>query len=206
MGLTKLGALALNYIRTADKSHIIMTKTQNLKNLNFSNLKYSPLKNLNDIGYHGSPAKFDFFDVCKIGSGEGAAKRGIGFYFYRNKKHAPFFANICSNDIPIHFGNSVKIDNPTPHIYTITGFSKLNLKQVSKIEARSIARNQELFEKNNPLIDGIELPSTEICVFPKSINKLSIKYRDELDDFIMMNRKYKFREWTTNPARLKKFI
>ena len=67
----------------------------------------------------------------------------------------------------------------------------LNLKKVSLLEARSIAKTQRFFESENPLVDGIELPKGEICVFPKSVSKLKIKYRDELEDF-SVGFEYKF--------------
>ena len=40
------------------------------------------------VAYHGSPAKFDKFDISKLGTGEGAQVYGHGMYFAENKKVA----------------------------------------------------------------------------------------------------------------------
>lgn len=155
-----------------------------------------------NIAYHGSPRDFDVFDVSKIGTGEGCSKRGKGLYLFRTKKFAPFFANIKSPDAPPHLGRSTKLENPNPTIYTVCNLKNLNLKQVSLLESKQIARNQQEFEKLNPHIDGIELPSTEICVFPKSVEKLSILQKSSLLDFVKINRDYPFREWTIDKVKL----
>jgi len=41
--------------------------------------------------YHGSPHKFDKFDISKIGTGEGAAAYGHGLYFAENPALAEFY-------------------------------------------------------------------------------------------------------------------
>lgn len=151
-----------------------------------------------NLAYHGSPYSFDFFDCTKIGLGEGCAKRGKGLYLYRTPKYAPFFANIKSKDAPPHIGYGRKLDNPTPTVYTVTGVDSLNLKQVSPKEAKAIARNQSEFEAIFPDIDGIELPSTEICVFPQGIEKLVISLKQSLSDFITAHPNYPFRQWSIN--------
>ena len=178
-----------------------------LKNLKTETLFYnSTLLKSDDIAYHGSPFKFNAFDCSKIGQGEGFSKRGRGLYLHRLRKFAPYYANIRSKDAPMHLGSTKKLENPAPHVYTVSGLKKLNLKQVSEVEAKAIAREQHYFELENPLVDGLELSSGEICVFPKAVSKLRIKYRDELEDFVMMNRNYPFRQWTTDKQRLEKFI
>lgn len=207
MVITKLAALALNYVRTAGKSSILLTRMQKLKNLKTEKLFYnSAIQKSGDIAYHGSPFKFDAFDCSKIGQGEGFSKRGRGLYIHRLKKFVPYYANIRSKDAPIHLGSTKKLENPAPHVYTVSGLKKLNLKQVSEVEAKAIARGQQYFELENPIVDGLELSSGEICIFPKAVSKLKIKYRDELEDFVMMNRTYPFRQWTTDKKRLEKFI
>lgn len=40
------------------------------------------------VAYHGSPAKFDKFDISKLGTGEGAQVFGHGMYFAENPKVA----------------------------------------------------------------------------------------------------------------------
>ena len=207
MVITKLAALTLNYVRTAGKSSILLTRVPKLKNLKTETLVYnSTLLKSDDIAYHGSPFKFNAFDCSKIGQGEGFSKRGRGLYLHRLRKFAPYYANIRSKDAPMHLGSTKKLENPAPHVYTVSGLKKLNLKQVLEVEAKAIAREQHYFELENPLVDGLELSSGEICVFPKAVSKLRIKYRDELEDFVMMNRNYPFRQWTTDKQRLEKFI
>ena len=61
---------------------------------------------------------------------------------------------------------------------------------------------QENFERNYPDVDGIEMPNGEICVFPKAVDKLKIKYIDKLEDFITLNRGFPFRVWTTDKSKL----
>lgn len=157
------------------------------------------------IAYHGSPYSFSAFDMTKIGTGEGFGKRGKGLYLYRTPKFAPFFANIKSADAPPHLGCGEKIANPKPTVYTVSGLDKLNLKRVSPKEAKEIARNQAEFETKYPDIDGIELPSTEICIFPKSVNKLFMKSKEKLEEFLDKRKGYPFRTWTTDKAKLDKY-
>lgn len=207
MVITKLAAFTLNCVRTSGKSSILLTRMPKLKNLKTEKLFYnSAILESGDIAYHGSPFKFDAFDCSKIGQGEGFSKRGRGLYIHRLKKFAPYYANIRSKDAPMHLGSTKKLENPAPHVYTVSGLKKLKLKQVSEVEAKAIAREQQYFELENPLVDGLELSSGEICIFPKAVSKLKIKYRDELEDFVMMNRTYPFRPWTTDKKRLEKFI
>ena len=49
-----------------------------------------------NVAYHGSPFLFDFFDIAKIGNGEGMNKYCKGLYLARTKRIAPFYANIRS--------------------------------------------------------------------------------------------------------------
>jgi hypothetical protein len=46
--------------------------------------------------YHGTPYVFDKFDMSKIGSGEGNAKFGYGFYFADNIETATWYAKELS--------------------------------------------------------------------------------------------------------------
>jgi hypothetical protein len=49
---------------------------------------------LGATAFHGSPYKFDKFDVNKIGSGEGAQMYGHGLYFAESPKVAKYYSNI----------------------------------------------------------------------------------------------------------------
>ena len=157
------------------------------------------------IAYHGSPYSFSAFDATKVGTGEGFGKRGKGIYLFRTPKFAPYFANIKSADAPIHLGSNKKLANPKPTIYTVNNIDKLNIKKVSLIDSKVIARNQADFEAKYPDVDGIELPSTEICIFPKSVNKLFIQKKEKLEEFLEPRKGYPFRAWTTDKNKLDKF-
>lgn len=157
------------------------------------------------IAYHGSPYSFSAFDATKIGTGEGFGKRGKGLYLFRTPKFAPFFANIKSADAPPHLGCGGKLANPEPTVYTVSGLDKLNLKKVSLRDAKEIARNQAEFEVKYPEVDGIELPSTEICIFSKSVNKLYIQSKEKLEEFLESKKGYPFRTWTTDKNKLDRF-
>ncbi len=156
-----------------------------------------------DVAYHGSPFKFDSFDSNKIGTGEGINKYSKGLYLFRTKKIAPFYANIRSKDAPIHIGNTAKLENPKPTIYTVGGLKDLKLKTVTPKEAKAIGKNQATFEKEFSNIDGLELDDGQIIVFPKSIDKLRIDKRQELLEFVKENKSYPFRSWTTDIEKLK---
>lgn len=56
--------------------------------------------------YHGSPHKFDAFDLSKIGTGEGAQAYGHGLYFAENPKVAGSYREALSR-------NQVPLENPT---------------------------------------------------------------------------------------------
>lgn len=47
--------------------------------------------------YHGSPHKFDQFDMSKIGTGEGAQAYGHGLYFADNPKTAEYYSDALSD-------------------------------------------------------------------------------------------------------------
>ena len=49
------------------------------------------------VAFHGSPYKFDKFDLSKIGTGEGAQTFGHGLYFAENPETAEFYKNTLSH-------------------------------------------------------------------------------------------------------------
>lgn len=154
-----------------------------------------------DIAYHGSPFNFDKFDASKIGTGEGLNKYGCGLYLDRCKKKIPFYANIRSADAPIHIGCTAPLKDAQPTVYTVSGLKNLKLKRVSPIEAKKIRLQQTEFEINNPEIDGLEL-SNQVVIFPKSIEKLNIAAKQDVIDFVIQNKNYPFRTWTTDQTKL----
>ena len=209
--LKNLSQKICKYTQLVEKENILFTKPTTFKNINAIKLNFADkigecipiLDNTNpDIAYHGSPFNFNFFDANKIGSGEGISKRGKGLYLHRSKRLAPFYANIRSKDAPPHIGCNDALNITNPHIYATSGINSLNLKQVSEHEAKNIAKIQSQFETTNPHIDGLELKSGEICIFPNSIPKLHIKKKDSLESFVSENKGFDFREWTTDKSRL----
>ena len=204
--MDKLGVNLVKYcadwIKTGGKSFVKKTVPFNKKSKLFYNHPNAEIKP--DIAYHGSPFNFDFFDASKLGSGEGLNKYGSGLYITRTKKLSPFYANIRSKDAPLHFGNTKKLDNPQPTIYTISGLKNMKFKQVSNIEAKFIRKTQNDFETKYPQFDGLELDN-QIVVFPKSLNKLKIDKKQNLKEFINENKGYPFRVWTTERNKLELF-
>jgi len=150
-----------------------------------------------DIAYHGTPYNYESFDPSKIGSGEGASKRGKGIYFNRSKRLAPYFANINSEDSPIHIGtgksrvDKSKID---PQIIEVSGINNLNLKKGSSRDISAYAKNQNEFVKRG--FDGFETERGEITVFPESIDKITIKSKLPIKEFVDKNKNIEFREWS----------
>lgn len=50
--------------------------------------------------FHGSPHKFDKFDMSKIGTGEGAQAYGHGLYFAENPATAGYYKDVLSQTLP----------------------------------------------------------------------------------------------------------
>ena len=90
----------------------------------------------------------------------------------------------------------------SPTVYTVQGIDKLNIKLCGGREAIKIKQSQAAFQSQNPHIDGIELLNGEITIFPESIHKLSIARKDNVIDFVKMNKNHNFKEWTTDTVKL----
>ena len=155
-----------------------------------------------NVAYHGSPFLFGFFDVAKIGNGEGMNKYCKGLYLARTKRIAPFYANIRSKDAPLHFGSTQALEQTTPTVYTVGNIDSLNLKLCTPREAKNLRSIQAEFQSQHPEIDGIELLNGEITVFPESVNKLSIIDRKGVVEFVKDNKNCVFREWTTDANKI----
>lgn len=59
--------------------------------------------------YHGSPHKFDEFDIRKIGTGEGAQAYGRGLYFAENEDVARAYKRNLAGGLVDREGNSVRL-------------------------------------------------------------------------------------------------
>lgn len=155
-----------------------------------------------NVAWHGSPFSFDFFDITKIGNGEGMNKYCNGLYLSRTKRIAPFYANIRSKDAPIHFGSAKPLGNSAPTVYKVENIDNLNLKLCTTLEAKKLKKVQAEFQRQHPEIDGIELLNGEITVFPESVYKLNITDKKDVVEFVKMNKEYPFREWTTDLEKI----
>ena len=155
-----------------------------------------------NVAYHGSPFLFDFFDVAKIGNGEGMNKYCKGLYLARTKRIAPFYANIRSKDAPLHFGSTKALEQTTPTVYTVDNINSLNLKLCTPRDAKNLKAIQAEFQLQHPEIDGIELLNGEITVFPQSAHKLNIVDKKGVVNFVKDNKDCSFREWTTDKSKM----
>ena len=77
------------------------------------------MQKINDVGlagmtvFHGSPYKFDKFDMGKIGTGEGAQAYGHGLYFAENPKVANEYAEKLTNPEVLFGGKKLnEINDP----------------------------------------------------------------------------------------------
>ncbi|MFA6378608.1 MAG: hypothetical protein WCX16_02370, partial [Candidatus Omnitrophota bacterium] len=144
------------------------------------------------VAYHGSPSNFENFDEKFIGSGEGPAMAGKGFYFSTGKRLAPFYANIQSSDAPMHLGTGKpkpgQIIDPT--IYTLN----LENTKLREVPNRSTAKKLQA-ELQKQGYDGVKIGS-EIVIYSTAANKIKILKKDTIDGFVKKNPSVEFRSWT----------
>lgn len=134
--------------------------------------------------YHGSPVKFDKFDTSFIGSGEGGSKamKGINLWPDDSFRAAPKFANIRSSDAPLHLGRASKeiAGELNPTIYKVQGRG-LNLYKGTTSKGLD---QQDLVKQG---YDGFT-NNTQYTIFPESVNKLKIKQKYSIPEFINKNK------------------
>jgi hypothetical protein len=93
------------------------------------------------IAYHGSPAKFDKFDISKLGTGEGQQVYGHGMYFAENPKVAEGYRqNLAGGNDPYTYewqGNKYEQGNkpdPVTHALALSYHQGTNTaKRIAKI-------------------------------------------------------------------------
>ena len=92
--------------------------------------------------YHGSPYKFDKFDISKIGSGEGNQVYGHGLYFAEHPEVAQSYKNMepSANVSPRRTLNGVELQPNTPEYHAATLLSRngMTINQAKKDVARWI--------------------------------------------------------------------
>ena len=71
--------------------------------------------------WHGSPHKFEEFDLSKVGSGEGAQAYGHGMYFAENPEVAKGYKKVLTEK---GRGSLYKVDIPDEHIATMMDWDK----------------------------------------------------------------------------------
>ena len=71
--------------------------------------------------WHGSPHKFDQFDISKVGTGEGAQSYGHGMYFAENPEVAKGYKKALTEK---GRGSLYKVDIPDEHIATMMDWDK----------------------------------------------------------------------------------
>lgn len=103
--LTNAGLFALGALPAIPSLAYLMNQGGNLAN---PALRYAAAKGQSGIiGYHGSPHKFDKFDLGKIGTGEGAQAYGHGLYFAESPGVAKGYRDSLSDLTILHNGNPV---------------------------------------------------------------------------------------------------
>lgn len=77
--------------------------------------------------FHGTPHKFDKFDLSKVGTGEGAKAYGHGLYFAEN----PAVANQYAQKLG---GSTMKVDIPDEHIAKMLDWNKPLRQQPESVQ------------------------------------------------------------------------
>ena len=112
---------------------------------------------LGKIVYHGSPHKFDAFDMSKIGTGEGAQAYGHGLYFAEN----PGVASTYTGGAGDVYGMSVKRDNGKYHAAAFS-HSDPKFRKESYFDAESDA-NKWIREQSGGSLYKVDLPDEQIA-------------------------------------------
>jgi hypothetical protein len=81
--------------------------------------------------WHGSPHKFEKFDISKLGTGEGAQSYGHGMYFAENPSVAKQYKKTLSEKGK---GNLYKVDIPDEHIPYMLDWDKPLHEQSSEVK------------------------------------------------------------------------
>ena len=121
-----------------------------------SALNFGPAM-LGKIVYHGSPHKFDAFDMSKIGTGEGAQAYGHGLYFAEN----PGVASTYTGGAGDVYGMSVKRDNGKYHAAAFS-HSDPKFRKESYFDAESDA-NKWIREQSGGSLYKVDLPDDQMA-------------------------------------------
>jgi len=79
--------------------------------------------------YHGSPHKFDKFDMSKIGTGEGKQQQGVGLYFAESKDVGQKYADRLADMHGKNEGNLYKVDLPDDAVSKFANYETSFMQQ-----------------------------------------------------------------------------
>ena len=150
-----------------------------------SALNFGPAM-LGKIVYHGSPHKFDAFDMSKIGTGEGAQAYGHGLYFAEN----PGVASTYTGGAGDVYGMSVKRDNGKYHAAAFS-HSDPKFRKESYFDAESDA-NKWIREQSGGSLYKVDLPDEHIAKmldWDKPLSQQSKEVRGVLQSMMTKARK-----------------
>ena len=184
--VTDIAAVPLTIGRMASKQVVknigrkIFKKESNLLSKTISPIVESQVKKSTPY-YHGSPWNWDTYDPSTIGKAEGLSLRGKGLNLSERPNISAKFANIASDDAPIHIGRGVSKGDKTinPTVYEFTPKEQLNFKQVSGREARKIDQQKLLDEGYH----GIRTED-QVTVFPEHVNKLNMSKKSTIQQHL----------------------
>ena len=89
-----------------------------------------------------------FYKMSKLFIKGQSLRLKIFILYIGKRRNYLVIANIKSPDAPLHLGVSKPLNNPNPHVYTVSGLKSMNLKKVSLADSKNISRMQENFERN----------------------------------------------------------
>lgn len=115
-------------------------------------LDWGPMGMIGHTVFHGSPHRFNKFDMSKIGTGEGAQAYGHGLYFAESPEVAKsYLVNAKSQKSPEFMARSYMQDYPSPQEAIIGAKERLNrlLKNGDTQEAAFQAKVVKSIETGN---------------------------------------------------------
>lgn len=132
--------------------------------------------------FHGSPHKFEKFDLGSIGTGLGAQAHGWGLYFAENKEvAAEYRRKLTKSSSPYTVVYDGKIDEKITNILSrsLSGPELYAMASGKKIDLQSsIARSIEAYSRDNKRIDKL------ISILQEQINKIEDNPKISITKFL----------------------
>lgn len=128
------------------------------------------------IGYHGSPHKFEKFDMGKIGTGEGSQAYGHGLYFAENRAVANDYAQNLAAKSGAGGPNLYKVDIPDESIGKMLDWDKPVSAQSEHVKA---ALKNVFGELPQDRILHLSPPTPEMSAKLRAAGIPGIKYLDQ---------------------------